>query len=102
MMRARIASVFWTNVVFKCRDAVLTKIKISMAFEIKMELRNAPIIGSTELLPSKMVSKAKEKLSRFLRVEAIKEMVLFDKRPSIATEEEATYPPGFETLVIFQ
>ena len=60
MIMARIASMLRANLVLKCRDAVLAKIKTSITFEGKIELRNVPIFCLTELLPSEMVSKAAE------------------------------------------
>ena len=63
IMVAHIASASWVSTILKCRDAVLTKVKVSIIFEVKMELGNVPVFGSSELLPPKLVTKAEEKLS---------------------------------------
>ena len=63
MMITWITSVLWVNTIFKHRDEVLTKGKANITYGAKMELRNTPLLGSTELLPAELVSKSAKKLS---------------------------------------
>ena len=52
MLLLWIASVMWVITVIKERDPLLFKIKANMTHETKVELRNASIYGSPELMPS--------------------------------------------------
>ena len=48
LLVAKTASTLWANIILKCWDAVLAKVKDSMSF---MDLRNAKVSAGSELFP---------------------------------------------------
>ena len=66
------------SLILKCRDVVSTKVKDNI-FESFMDLRNAPLSGSSEFFPKDAVEKAIEKSVRVLHNEAIKKSLSLDK-----------------------
>ena len=63
-------------------DEVLSQILSNITYEHKMEMQNAPLFCWIELLPSDIIQKAVEKLSRVLCDEAVKKAVSLERRPS--------------------
>ena len=76
MLPALIVS-FWANLPDERLDVVQEKLKDSMSFESSMDLRNTPLLGSSELFPKE----ALEKSNRVLHNEAIRKAV-FVAKPS--------------------
>ena len=72
----------WINLVLKLRNAVLGKVRVNMTYETVVKLRIVPVFGSTDLLTSEMVGKAREKLSRTVHDQAIRKAVAFERNPS--------------------
>ena len=79
LLVAKTTSTLWGNVILKCRDAVLAKVKNSMSFESRMDLRNAKLLSVSDLFPAEVPDKAVEKSSKVLRDEAIWKAVSRDK-----------------------
>ena len=69
---AKMASTFRAILILKRRDAASTKVKDDIPFESFMDLRNAPLSGSSELFPKEAVEKAIEKSSQVFHDKAIR------------------------------
>ena len=79
LLVTKMALTLWANVILKCRDAVLTKVKYAVSFESFMDLRNSTISMGEELFLTDVLDKAIEKSSKVLHAEAIKKAVTRDK-----------------------
>ena len=66
MMMAKTVSVLRANSVLKKSNSVLVKISSNITCEYKMEVHNAPIFQSKELLPSDLILKPTERLNQIL------------------------------------
>ena len=58
VMIACISFILVVNSFLMLRDEVLTKVKVNITYEAKMELSIVPVFCSNELLPLELISKA--------------------------------------------
>ena len=75
LLVARTSSSIWVNLLLKCRDAVLGKLKDNVSFDSVMELCNTAPSSSYDLFPRDSLDKVVEKSSRILHEEAIRKVV---------------------------
>ena len=79
LLVVKTVSTVWANLLLKCHDAVLGKLKDNMSFESFMDLCSVLESGSAELFPQEALERALEKSSCVFHDEAIREVVTIDK-----------------------
>ena len=80
---------------FKCVDTMLSKIKANITHETLVELRNAPLYGSAELLSSSLITTMAKKLSHVLQYEISRKAVTVEKKFSQPVKQS---PQGLQGI----